>query len=269
MAKVREAQFAGSWYPAAKEDLTALLEEFMAPPQERQPALGIVSPHAGYTFSGAVAGAVYARVQVTDTVVVMAVNHTGWGAPVALWDAGSWITPLGEVPVDDAFAQRLLDACSLVQADTTAHVNEHSGELQVPFLQYVNPDVKIVPLVVHSSTFEPLEELGKALAGVIRAYGQPVLVVASSDMTHYEPDSSARQKDNLAIGQILELDPRGLWDVVHQQRISMCGFAPVSTMLVCVKELGAGEAKLVKYQTSGDVIGDRSSVVGYAGIMVM
>lgn len=268
MAKVREARFAGSWYPGTKQELTKMLEQFMGEPQDRQAAFGIVSPHAGYMFSGAVAGAVYARVEVTDTVVVLAPNHTGSGAPMALWDSGSWRTPLGEVPIDEDFAAKLLAASEHVQADTNAHANEHSGELQLPFLQLVNPGVKIVPLVLHASHFEPLEELGKNLAELIKAQGKPVLVVASSDMTHYESDVSARQKDNLAIGQMLELDPKGLWQVVRENNISMCGYAPVTTMLVSAKQLGASGGELVKYQTSGDVTGDRSAVVGYAGIMV-
>jgi AmmeMemoRadiSam system protein B len=139
----------------------------------------------------------------------------------------------------------------------------------VPFLQLVNPEVKIVPLVLGAARFEPLEELGSSLAQIIKDRGKPVLVVASSDMTHYEPDASARQKDNLAIKEVLELDPGGLWDVVHQNNISMCGYAPVTAMLVCAKQLGAREGKLVKYQTSGDVTGDRSAVVGYAGLVVV
>ncbi len=268
MGKTREARFAGSWYPGPQKALADALGGFLGAQAERQKALGVVSPHAGYMFSGAVAGAVYARVEVTDTVVILTPNHTGRGVSLALWDAGSWRTPLGEVPVDEDFANRLLSTSAEVQVDTGAHTNEHSGELQVPFLQFVNPRVKIVPLVLSSAKFELLETLGDALAEVIQASGQPVLVVASSDMTHFESDTSARQKDNLAIEQITNLDPWGLWQVVHENRISMCGIAPATAMLVCAKNLGAKEATLVKYQTSADVTGDRASVVGYAGLIV-
>jgi AmmeMemoRadiSam system protein B len=158
--------------------------------------------------------------------------------------------------------------CSWLEEDGDAHRGEHAVEVQLPFLQMRQPALRLVPIAVGTSRYEVLESLGEALAAAVQASPAPVLIVASSDMNHYEPDAPTRRKDALAIERMLALDPRGLCDVVTEHDISMCGFAPAVAMLTAANKLGAGKAELVKYATSGDVSGDRQQVVGYAGVLV-
>jgi AmmeMemoRadiSam system protein B len=264
----RKPAVAGAFYPGTGEDLEKAVASYMEE-AERSPALGVVSPHAGYMYSGPVAGAVFGRVTVPDLCVILAPNHTGAGAAAfSVWADGRWLMPTGEVPVDEEFAIRLLKSCSAAAADEGAHGREHSAEVQIPFLQAVNPSVRIVPVVISSHNVNALQEFGRCLAEVIKGTSGDVLVVASSDMTHYESQESANAKDRLAIDKVLALDESGLFQVVVENRISMCGVAPTASMLACCKELGASKAKLVKYQTSGDVTGDLLQVVGYAGIVI-
>lgn len=259
---------AGTFYPENGVELARAVASYMEE-RERTLALGVVSPHAGYIYSGSVAGAVFSRVVVPDVCVILAPNHTGVGnASFAVWAEGAWLMPGGDVPVDEEFARKLLQGCSAAAADEDAHGREHSAEVQVPFLQAVNPAVRIVPVVISSHDLAALRDFGEVLAGVIRDTAGDVLVVASSDMTHYEDGDSARVQDQLAIDTILALDEEGLLQVVVENRISMCGVAPTVAMLTCCRELGAREAELIKYQTSGDVTGDYLQVVGYAGLAV-
>jgi AmmeMemoRadiSam system protein B len=181
---------------------------------------------------------------------------------------GAWRTPLGEVLIDEELARALKEHYPAMHEDSAAHRAEHAAEVELPFLQLRQPDLKFVPIALGTGRFELLEELGKALADVIREQKEPVLMVASSDMNHYESDAVTRIKDHRAIERILALDPRGLYDVVTQQDISMCGFGPAVAMLTAARQLGASQAELVKYATSGDVSGDRDMVVGYAGVIV-
>lgn len=239
------------------------------------PAIGLVSPHAGYVYSGRVAGAGYAAVEVPPTAVVLSPSHTGAGAPLALWPEGAWSTPLGEVPVDEELAGALLAAGTDLQADTLAHGREHSLELQLPFLQVRRPDVRIVPICIGTHDIGSLERLGAALAEVASSRGatgageaRDVLIVASSDMTHYEPADQARAKDRLAIERMEALDPEGLFETVTRHRISMCGVAPATAMLFAARRLGASRGELVAYGDSGEVTGDSSEVVGYAAVAV-
>ncbi len=231
-------------------------------------ALGCIAPHAGYMYSGHVAGAVFAGLEVPELCVVMCPNHTGMGRPLAIVSDGSWETPLGAMPIASEFAISLKQQCSLLHEDSTAHRSEHAIEVELPFLQIRQPRLRLVPIALGTGQFEALEQLGIALAEAVVAHRNPVLIVASSDMNHYESDAITRVKDQNAIEPILRLDPRGLHDVVTQQHVSMCGFGPAVTMLTAVKSLGATSAELVKYATSGDISGDRDAVVGYAGIAV-
>jgi AmmeMemoRadiSam system protein B len=182
---------------------------------------------------------------------------------------GLWETPLGEVPIDAEFAARLQQRFPALQNDSAAHRAEHAAEVELPFLQLRQPDLRIVPIALGTGQFEVLEQLGLALADVVAEQNNPVLIVASSDMNHYESDPVTRAKDHRAIERILTMDPRGLFDVVTQQDISMCGFGPAVAMLTATRRLGARTAELVKYATSGDVSGDREMVVGYAGVIVV
>lgn len=265
---IRKARFAGSWYPGDPVSLRAALERFVRPELPEIGALGIVSPHAGYVYSGAVAGKTYARVLVPNLAVVACVNHRGIGARAALMASGSWETPFGTVPVEESFCRLLLQNCPLLADDATAHQREHSLELQVPFLQYRSPHVRLAPICLQDLSYAECEALGRAIAETIRAFGERALLVASTDMSHFEPQEIARELDRQAIEKILALDPKRLYDVVRRKRISMCGVIPTTAILSACLELGASQTELVCYATSGDVSGDVSSVVGYAGIVI-
>jgi hypothetical protein len=236
-------------------------------------AIGCVAPHAGYIYSGPVAGAVYSRLEIPERCVILCPNHTGRGCALAVMADTTWQTPLGNVKPDAVLAARLLDRFPLLQEDSAAHRSEHAIEVQLPFLQTLQPNLKIVPIVIGTRDFEVLRGLGEALADAIAGLREEserktILIVASSDMNHYEPDAVTRVKDGRAIDRVLALDARGLWDVVMNEHISMCGFGPTVAMLTAAKLLGATAATLVRYATSGEVSGDYESVVGYAGIVV-
>jgi hypothetical protein len=190
------------------------------------------------------------------------------GVPLSIMTAGAWETPLGDVPIDSTLAASLIQRFPALQEDSAAHRAEHAVEVELPFLQLRQPQLRFVPIALGTAQLAPLEQLGVAIADVITAHAEPVLIVASSDMNHYESDAVTRVKDHQAIERILVLDARGLYDVVTQQQISMCGFGPAVAMLTAARKLGAKSAELVKYATSGDVSGDRERVVGYAGVVV-
>lgn len=263
----REPAVAGRFYTDEPRALAREVDGFLALPGDRVAAKGIVAPHAGYVYSGAIAGAVYARVAVPQKVVVLGPNHTGLGHPAALWPAGGgWRTPLGRVPVSAALTEALA-AGPGVELDRAAHLREHSLEVQVPFLQRARPDVEIAALCLGPLDVSACEELGRAVAAAARDAG--ALVVASSDMSHYIPAAAAREKDHLAIDRILALDPEGLHRTVRREGISMCGVVPTTVMLFAVRALGATRAELVRYGSSGEVSGDDRQVVGYAGLVVV
>jgi len=271
-AILRHAAVAGRFYPGDPDDLRTeargYLSQSVSADSGPKSAIGSIAPHAGYMYSGHVAGAVFARINVPRLCVVVCPNHTGMGRALAIMSEGSWETPLGEVPIDGDFAYALKERFPSMQEDSAAHRAEHAAEVELPFLQLRQPELRFVPIALGTGQFEALEQLGVALADVIREHKEPVLMVASSDMNHYESDVVTRVKDHRAIERILTLDPRGLYDVVTQQNISMCGFGPSVAMLTAARQLGARSAELVKYATSGDVSGDRDRVVGYAGVIV-
>ncbi len=272
---IRQPAVAGQFYPADPRELRSEIQAFTsisAKAESQQPApiraLGCVVPHAGYIYSGGVAGAVFRRLELPAQYIILCPNHTGRGEPLAILSRGLWRTPLGDVPVDEAMASALKARFRLLTEDEAAHRFEHALEVQLPFLQVLHPEFSFVPIAVGTSQFEVLSALGVAMASVISELGSRVLVIASSDMNHYESDEVTRVKDRRAIDQILALNPRGLFDVIHQGHISMCGYGPAVAMLTAALKLGATEAKLIRYATSGDVSGDRNMVVGYAGIAV-
>ena len=258
----------GSFYPGNKEELVSVLKTLMADSPEKQKALGAISPHAGYIYSGGVMGSVFSRIEVPDTVVILAPNHTGSGAPYSIWPEGRWITPLGETSTDEELVNEILNSCELIEKNESAHTNEHSAEVILPFLQYSNPQVKIAVIVIRSNNFEDLSTIGKSIGDVLKKIRLDALVVASSDMTHYESQQSVNKKDKSAIAEIIALREEGLYRVVRDQDISMCGVSPVISMMVCSKERDAAKAELIKYETSGEASGDYKQVVGYAGIIV-
>lgn len=268
MSSVRHPAVAGRFYPGNAEVLLHDVRSYLGHPAEKRDAFGCLAPHAGYMYSGHVAGAVYARVALPSRVIILCPNHTGVGKPLAIMSEGAWNTPLGEVPVDRELASALRNQFRSLSEDEDAHRSEHALEVQLPFLQAQNRDFAFVPIAIGVGSFEVLQALGEAMATVIAALGKKVLIIASSDMNHYENDAVTRKKDSRAIERMLQLDPRGLFDVVVDEDVSMCGYGPAVAMLTAVKRLGATSAELVKYATSGDVSGDRNMVVGYAGIVI-
>jgi hypothetical protein len=270
---LRQPAVAGRFYPGNPDDLRAeacdYLSQASSTNQAPVRAVGCIAPHAGYMYSGHVAGAVFARIEIPERCIVLCPNHTGMGRPLAIMSEGAWQTPLGDVPIDAELGEALKRSFPALEDDSAAHRAEHAAEVELPFLLLRQPELRFVPIALGRGQFEVLEQLGKALAGVIAAQNDSVLIVASSDMNHYESDAVTRIKDHRAIERILTLDPRGLYDVVTQQNISMCGFGPAVAMLTAARELGAKSAELVKYATSGDISGDRDMVVGYAGVVVV
>ncbi len=265
---LRQPAVSGQFYPADERTLERQIDAFLGPAADRQPAVGVVSPHAGYIYSGAVAGAVFARVKIPDEVILLGPNHHGVGHHGAVYSRGGWQTPLGPVAIAEPLADSVLAACPDLAADTLAHRSEHSLEVQVPFIRRCNPAARILPICLARWSLAELLELGRRLGRLLAARPSPPLIVASSDMTHYEPEDVVRDKDRLAIERILDLDAEGLYRVVHQHRISMCGVMPTVVLLAAAGELGAATGELVRYGHSGDVTGDQSEVVGYAGIVV-
>lgn len=262
----RTPAVAGQFYPGQKSALKQLVAQMMPKQEKAEPAIAVMSPHAGYIYSGAVAGKTFSRVAIPETAVILGPNHHGQGHPAAVYARGSWLTPLGEVPIDEELANLILREVPLTGEDQLAHRFEHSLEVQVPFLQAAVPGLSIVPLCLGRLSLDQLLELGVGLGRALVATEPRPLLVASSDMTHYEPGPVARKQDLQALDRVLHLDPVGLYRVVSEQRISMCGVLPVVVMLRAAKALGATRAELVDYCNSGDITGDQSSVVGYAGV---
>jgi hypothetical protein len=225
-------------------------------------------PHAGYMYSGPVAGAVFQRLPARTTYIILCPNHTGRGVPLAIMSKGEWMTPLGAAPINASLAALLQRSCHLLMEDAKAHEDEHAIEVQLPFLQRQVGAFTFVPIAIGVSRYAALEALGHGMAQALKTSAGPVMIVASSDMNHYEPDDVTRVKDRKAIDQILALDPAGLYEVVRREDISMCGYGPAVAMLTAVKDLGASRAELVRYATSADASGDRSAVVGYAGMVI-
>ena len=265
---IRPPAVAGRFYPRDPDDLRADVESYFPPQQQTVQAIGCVVPHAGYIYSGHVAGAVYARLEVPQRCILMCPNHTGIGHPLAIVSEGAWETPLGKVSVDSSLAAALKQRFPALAEDAEAHRAEHSAEVQLPFLQIRKPGCSFVPIALGTRRYETLEALGNAIADAVRALGERVLLIASSDMNHYENDTVTRRKDYKAIERILVMDAPGMFDVVVNENISMCGFGPTLAMLTAARRLGATGTELVRYATSGDISGDRERVVGYAGIVV-
>lgn len=265
---LRKPAVSGQFYPANARVLRQQIETYLEPEAPRKEVRGAVVPHAGYTFSGPVAGAVYSRILFPDNFIILGPNHTGMGVPYSIMSEGSWQTPLGEVSINSPLAQKIRRHSPFLQEDEKAHWHEHSIEVQLPFLQNLEQPFQFVPIVLAEINLEVFRSIGTAIARAIKEESEKTVVLASSDFTHYEPHSVAKEKDRQAINAILALDEEKLLQEVVRNNISMCGQGPCCVMLIASKALGATEAKLVKYQTSGDIIGDYSQVVGYAGILV-
>jgi AmmeMemoRadiSam system protein B len=264
----RRPAVSGQFYEAPPSKLSSQVAQYIEPDVKQEHVTGLVSPHAGLMYSGAVAGAVYSGIKIPRTFILIGPNHTGLGSPVSLMSSGAWQMPTGELQIDEGLAGKLKSHCEFISEDSLAHQMEHSLEVQLPFILHFSSDVNIVPVTMMSVTLDICRVLGEALADAIKESDYPVTIIASSDMSHYETDAAARGKDSKAIDRIIEMDPEGLYHTVEENKISMCGVHPVTTMLFAARKLGAAEASLVKYMTSGEVSGDYDYVVGYAGVTV-
>ena len=266
---IRPPAVSGRFYPSDAKELSRLVSDYASGGAAKIVARGCVVPHAGWMYSGHVAGAVYAALQIPARCILLGPRHFPRGEAMAILSDGSWRTPFGDAQIDTELASESMGACPRLREDAMAHEREHSLEVQIPFLQQLAPDFRFVPVVLAADRYPVLEELGHAVANVVAAHApERVLVIASTDMNHYESDAVTRAKDERAIERILALDPRGLYDTVRGEGITMCGYAATTAMLVAMRDLGAKEAELVRYATSGDVTGEREEVVGYAGLMV-
>src|SRR6266478_8476344 len=260
---------AGRFYPSNPAELTSLVNKYakkepgIAPTRVR----ACLVPHAGYLYSGHVAGAVFACVALPKKILILGVRHFPRGEPVAILSGGAWRTPLGDAEIDASLAETLLGACRLLQEDSVAHSAEHSLEVQLPFLQVLAPGFTFVPVALGTVRYEDLVTVGAALARVLETAKEDVLLLTTSDLNHYEDDATTRVKDHKAIAQLLARNPRGLFDTCRNESISMCGLAPAVAMLTALNALGVKKSELVKYATSADVSGDRDTVVGYAGMI--
>ena len=264
---LRKPAVAGQFYPGDPQKLKAFIETFSPPLTARLPALAIIVPHAGYVYSGMVAAETFARAIIPETAIILGPNHHGLGDSLAVTTSGRWQIPGAELEIDSALGRHLLDDSPLFSADILAHTHEHSLEVQVPFLHYHGAK-RILPICASFLSYDLCLQAGEALARTIKSAKRPVLLIASTDMTHYESRAAASRKDHLALSHVQSLDPEGLYRTVVTQRISMCGIIPTTITLVAAKRLGATRVTLVRYTDSGEVSGDTDQVVGYAGLIV-
>ena len=265
---VREPVVSGQFYPANKQSLLATIEELAKEKPSKISAKGVILPHAGYMCSGKVAAETVSKVMARKHLVILGPNHHGTGADFALWPRGKWSTPLGMVDIDEQLAQKIIDKGDIITEDYLAHKFEHSIEVELPFLQYFFKDFKFVPIACSAASLSEYREVAEQLYEALKDIKEEVLMVASTDFTHYEPDETARTKDRRALESIIELDDEELIKRITKENITMCGFAAVAPLIHCVKKLGARKAQVALYQTSGDTVGDYSSVVGYGGIII-
>jgi len=266
----RNPVVAGQFYPGKLEDLKSQVRQFLDQEtfkDNKQTKLAMV-PHAGYMFSGNIAGATLVRSNLASTVLLLGPNHTGQGAAWSTWDNGNWKIPGASLKVENELAQEIIESDAKIQKDYAAHLNEHSLEVILPFLWMLDPQTNIVPISVSEPNLSNLMQVGKSIAKCLKQYPQPVSIVVSSDMSHFISQDQAKSKDKMALDAIRELEPEKLYNVVRSNNISMCGVLPMTTGLAIANEFEASQAELIKYGTSGDIIGDYRQVVAYAGVCI-
>lgn len=270
MSYVRPPAVAGTFYEAEPERLRAQVERCIAGvARGNDRFIGVVAPHAGLMYSGSVAGALYQQLAIPSRLIILCPNHTGLGTPASINSSGAWRTPLGLAEIDEELAAALEKHAPMLQQDVRAHAREHSLEVQLPFLQLLQPQFRFVPICLALGSLRQCEELGAAIAATVMNAGGPVGIIASSDLNHYADQETTLRKDQRAIDAILALDPAELWRRVREEEISMCGYVPTTVMLYAAKVLGATSARLLRHTTSGDVNGDYAQVVGYASIVIV
>lgn len=264
----RTPAVAGQFYSGAASRLKSQVEQYITQGTAKEKVIGIMSPHAGLMYSGLVAGAVYSSIQFPETFILLGPNHTGLGADVSIMSSGEWEIPTGTFFIDEGVSKNIMQKVPYVSEDMQSHTAEHSLEVQLPFISYFSDRVKIVPVIVMTASLQECREIGEGIAHCIRKVNYNVIIVTSSDMSHYVSDSVARRFDGFAIDKIINLNPEGLYNIARKKEISMCGLLPAIIMLYAARALGAKEARLVRYATSGEISGDYESVVGYAGIII-
>jgi MEMO1 family protein len=260
---------AGRFYPSNPTELKALVQECASVEAGAQTirVKACLVPHAGYVYSGRVAGAVLSRIAIPQKIVILGVRHFPRGQSAAILCSGAWRTPLGDAAIDVSLANAIRDACPLLREDAIAHSGEHSLEVQLPFLQVLAPRFAFVPVALGTIRYEDVVSVGEGIGRVLSASKEEILLLTTSDLNHYEDDATTRVKDEKAIERLLALDARGLYDTCRNEDISMCGLGPAVAMLSALKSLGAEHAELVRYATSAEASGDTSAVVGYAGMI--
>jgi len=267
---IRKPVVDGQFYPELKEDLLAQISGFAVKQPSRTCAKGVILPHAGYVYSGKVATITVGKIVPKKTLVILGPNHTGLGPSFGLWSRGAWETPFGQIDIDCNLAKTILAKGAYIVEDFSAHKNEHSIEVELPIFCYFFSEFNFVPLICKANSLQVYREVSAQLFEAIRGTENKdeILLVASTDLTHYEPDQAARRKDRMVIESIINLDEEELLRRVGEENITMCGVAPVAILIATLKKLGARKSEVALYQTSGDSSGDRSSVVGYAGMII-
>jgi AmmeMemoRadiSam system protein B len=270
---IRQPAVAGQFYPASAKQVATELDALIRPGAAPEEAIAVVVPHAGWMYSGATAGILYSNVRIPDRVIMVGPNHRGVGSAYAIYESGAWRTPVGDVPIDEPLATELLGNCKLLAEDPSAHGYEHSLEVQVPMLLRLNERLRIVPILIGGGWPESggranLRGIGRAIAETVKKHSGSVLLLASTDLNHYEDQQTSNRKDKLALDAVVNLDEEALMDRVRENKISMCGAAPTYIVLVAAKQLGAKRARLLDYRTSGDVSGDYLAVVGYGAVVI-
>jgi AmmeMemoRadiSam system protein B/AmmeMemoRadiSam system protein A len=263
----RNPYVAGYFYPGSASEIKAMMARFVDRNVAKEDVVGLLVPHAGYQYSGVVTGATLSRINFKDTFIIMGPTHSGLGKPFSVWTEGTWKTPLGEVEVDAELARKIVEVSGHLEEDYQAHREEHAVEVQIPFLQYIKPDVRIVPMILAGAPAGTYKEIGRDIARAIKELKREAIIMASGDMTHYEPHETAMEKDMKAVEAMLSLDEDELTQRYRELDISMCAYGPAVCLIVAAKELGATDAELAMYRTSGDATGDKSAVVGYAGVI--
>lgn len=264
---IREPSVAGTFYPENAEVLRAYLEDHLSSSNHSFLAKAVVVPHAGYVYSGEVASQVFSRIKIPSKIFIMGPNHQGIGPSFALASPGKWETPFGPAAIDQDLIHQLAASHPALKISALAHQNEHSLEVEIPMIQYLNSGISLCPLIVGTLNLEEAREVALRVADVLAGLPELPLIIISSDMNHYEEDRRTRVKDGYALRAIEFLDAEGLVAAVKTHRISMCGFVPVYMLLCMASKLGIQRASLVDYRTSGEVNGNYDQVVGYAGFI--
>jgi len=265
---IRQPAVAGSFYPADVNQLNDVLAQLLPADAVPQSAKAIIVPHAGYVYSGTVAGELIASTKIPKTVVLLGPNHQGAGHDIAVSGVDRWATPLGDVPIAVSLREQLCHSIPELVVDDRAHQLEHSLEVMLPFLLKCQPELQIIPISLRSLSYQQASELGQGIAAVIQQQKEDILLLASSDMNHFLDAETTEKLDFMAISAMTRFDPDALYQTVRQNRISMCGVLPAVTVMHAAKQLGASHCKLVRYAHSGQVNGDNSRVVGYAGLAI-